>query len=1058
MPSDKPKIDTGNAGFDIDGQTYTYDVGVPDAQGGAQGPTDHGNVKVDHSKKDLSKPTKKTLAQYLSDTTMGKRGAATVPNRYPVDAEPTEEIRITDGTGFPVSPKPSNNSTSFDSNVPGSFSDDFPAIQQGLKKGKSSVTGVDGNDLLKKEATGPLVQGYTSSVLKSNRFTSDARMIDADPTDPASSYNPSLINGKALGSSEGGTTISMGRLASIGPTLTMRAGIELGSGDGGFNPNSGPGQAGAILPGVAQLAIRRVDRVMLNAKDVLDSITAAETKNYISPGSLSWGALNNTEDQWSGIAALGMAALSAAMVAGLLLIIEGLSLILGLIKPKPKTPTHDIQGRYSLGSYYGGEKKKDAGGLLGAATALLSLDIGKLLGIQPTHYPFPAALKKGSAAFFGIDDSAGLLGTLGGAVTKALGPDAGYNTIVARGIVRSTLTIIDQIGKIGGNPVNVIKQVLALIEVLRSSKIIAACNIFAQLGDSLLTIPENWTDLDASGATKISEMDADAAGTAVSKNRMRGSLKLAWAGNRAPTQLLLPQNIVATSHLASKLGSFDGGISTLAPFSKTNYKVLSAADVKASGGRISTEDADNFERKLDAEYVPFYLHDIRTNEMIGFHAFLASLTDDFAASYETIDAYGRVEPVKIYKGTVRKISLSFYMVSTSEADFDEMWVKINKLVTLVYPQYTKGKQLADADKYQFTQPFSQLIGASPMIRLRLGDLFRSNYSRFGLARLFGLGNDNFMLDGEKFNSFDAYDSVRTTLEGKIEEALQGGTEKFVAEPGSYPFYQDSGGGLGVSVSLGGESGPENASVFSPGEIEYGQTAFQIKVVKEHPDDPNAVIGEIEIDSELLSFDPDAAASIKSKYDNSDNPRRKLTGGKYVFPKSALNLTQKSKEKLVNDAVKVNATLAQKLGDFLSVESKPNAIAKSFKDTGGKGLAGFIETMNFDWYDKVLWETTQGRTAPKICKVSISFSPIHDISPGLDHLGYNRGPVYPVGPMAPRPEPRKSLEDDHIGYIWSWLNVILGKMLCEITTLRTHLKKLDSLLQGWESPIESCKPF
>jgi hypothetical protein len=39
---------------------------------------------------------------------------------------------------------------------------------------------------------------------------------------------------------------------------------------------------------------------------------------------------------------------------------------------------------------------------------------------------------------------------------------------------------------------------------------------------------------------------------------------------------------------------------------------------------------------------------------------------------------------------------------------------------------------------------------------------------------------------------------------------------------------------------------------------------------------------------------------------------------------------------------------------------------------------------------------EGRKAPKMCKVSVSFSPFHDIVPGLDHQGFNRAPVYPVG--------------------------------------------------------------
>jgi hypothetical protein len=93
----------------------------------------------------------------------------------------------------------------------------------------------------------------------------------------------------------------------------------------------------------------------------------------------------------------------------------------------------------------------------------------------------------------------------------------------------------------------------------------------------------------------------------------------------------------------------------------------------------------------------------------------------------------------------------------------------------------------------------------------------------------------------------------------------------------------------------------------------------------------------------------------------------------------------------------DSDFGKKLGEFLKPES--NAIVKSFRDTGGKGLAGFIESMSFDWYDRVTWETDVGNRAPKMCKVTIGFHPIHDISPGIDHNGFNRAPVYPVGAMS-----------------------------------------------------------
>jgi hypothetical protein len=79
--------------------------------------------------------------------------------------------------------------------------------------------------------------------------------------------------------------------------------------------------------------------------------------------------------------------------------------------------------------------------------------------------------------------------------------------------------------------------------------------------------------------------------------------------------------------------------------------------------------------------------------------------------------------------------------------------------------------------------------------------------------------------------------------------------------------------------------------------------------------------------------------------------------------------------------------------FMSPEINP--VVKSFNSTRGRGLAGVIKSMRFDWME-FPWETDWNARAPKACKVTIAFAPIHDISPGLDYSGYNRAPIYNVG--------------------------------------------------------------
>jgi len=1054
-------IDTGPGGFDVGGQTYTYDVGVPEAEGGAQGPykegvdVSAGYVDGSGQPKDLTTKTKTTLAQYLSGLTQGKGTNTPVANAYPVDAGYKAESTTTK-TGNPALQTPGaagvDNSKAFvtDEQYLSALSDSFSKLA-GFRKGKGDQGKTDGNDLLpgvpgtvdlsahdgSLVGSGPstrprpvvghpdtskVVSPYVSAVMTRNRFTDAASAFLPATGAPSgnSGFNPTLPQQTKLGSYDPRAKgVNFEQLATIGPLLTLRAGRELGASSPKTDPNSGLEQAAAgLLPGVAQLGVTTVDPASMYASDVLAGGLTDDTLNgsfVISPGTDSWGALNNANDPFSGLDALGMSILSIALVGALELLVDGLSALLGLITSQSKKPNHDPQGRYSLGEYYSGEKqahKAAAGGIGGAIAAFQggALNFGALLGIQPTNYPFSQCLSVGANAFFGLPQDAGIGGQLLGVLASSI-DSPGFNVVVIRCILRGGIAIVDQAKKIGGNPMNAINQILALMDTIRESKVIAAFNVFAMLGDAILVLPKDWVDPDALGGVKVSQQDNidNALSDGVNKSRLKGSLKLAWASNRSPAQLLLPSNILGPALVATGLGQFDPMLGSQSdPLSNVRSKVVQSTP------RLDADTAAAFEAQLDSEYVPFYFHDLRTNEMVAFHAFLASLTDDFAASYEKTDGYGRVEPVRTYRGTERRIGMSFYVVATSMQDFDEMWVKINKLVTLLYPQFTQGITLASADgtSYKFTQPFSQLIGASPLIRLRLGDLLKTNYSRFGLARLFGLGNDGFAVNGQTDDTpVLSDDDMQKYTQGLQQAFGSPNGETYIVAPGVYPYIDDQGKPFpGPPVpALGSSSGPKFAPQFSPQAAPAGLLTVKAKSVDPNSPSDSAAIkaGTTQLVCEVqLNDDPAFAAAYSGmtaaatfQFGDPSKPLQNVIGGTYSIPIASLTPTPKTKNDVLQNVTNTSggSSFATEVGNFLLVDgSNANALAKSFKDTGGKGLAGFIETMNFDWYDRVTWETTLGRTAPKMCKVTISFSPVHDITPGLDHNGFNRAPVYPVG--------------------------------------------------------------
>lgn len=1018
---------TGNGGFDVDGKTYVYDVGDPNADAPEPPNTDAGDISVDNSKKDLSKRTKETLSKYL--------GNLTDKNKFGIDTR-SKEKSITTHQGVPASLGDTENSEKFaarsDIQLPHDLSDDLkkgnrlfdkyndPTGKLAISKGKTFPQEEDGNEVLggvkggdpTKPGTLPAsIAPYVSTVLSNNRFTSAAQAVSVNIDSPGD-YDPVLTHPKY-------GQVSTSRLAQVGTALSLRSSQELGASGQGNNPSSGMQELKSLLPGFNQLGAARINTSVLEARDVLETLTSEEISdgNFTthSPGG-SWGSLNNVQDPYSGITAIGMIALAAALTAAVVVLFEGLGFLLSLIKGGDKTGgAKNNDGRYALGRY-NLVQGPDPNAF---PPTSFPPDIGALLGIRPTTHPFSSAMTTGVNAFFGIDTSSNRLGQLTSGLESAAG-NPGFNAIVARSIIRSTLTIVDSFKDAFKSPnlVAGVKNVLSIVDTIRGSKLISSLNVFANLGDQVLT--SNELDEIVPGlpgepvrSSRIDKLDDSS--PAVQKNRLRNSLKLAWASNRSPSSYLIPDPVLTLAAVGGKLGA-PNIIGTQSPLARNYFKIMNLSEQVKTALRLPYDSADpaditvkSIEGLLEAEYMPFYFHDLRTNEIISFHAFITQLSDDFTASWEQSDGYGRVDPIKIYKSTQRRINVGFFVVSTSDEDFDDMWVKINKLITLVYPQYTAGRLLSDAEgTNQFTQPFSQLIGASPLIRMRLGDLFRSNYSRFALARLFGADSNVMKLDGDV--NFEGASNVMKSLQDDIKNPV-GKTYTLSSNNLSKP---SEGGGVSVSLPPlpGTKAGnrPATALTFN---VPAGDTHYFLFKVKTELEGGRIVVVPELMSSKLLQdfyglspkSSTDTLKRLKSEYDNKDKPAKKVIGGEYVASKNDIRIAPDRFETVVNSNLSTASTNVEKLSEFLNPEK--NAIAKSFKETQGKGLAGTIDSINFDWYNQVTWETAPNRRAPKMCKITMAFSPIHDISPGLDHLGHNRAPVFPIGHLAHGPDRDKS---------------------------------------------------
>jgi outer membrane protein OmpA-like peptidoglycan-associated protein len=829
------------------------------------------------------------------------------------------------------------------------------------------------------------VKRFMNSFMKNNRFTDDSSFFIPDRDDD---FNPTFDH-PAFGK------LTAGQLAHIGSILSLRATGDLKASDDGANPEDL--ELKAILPSFEQLGFSKVKAASLDISQIIESLPPEDIseKAFTNIVNESFGALNSVHENFSGLSSLGMSAI--ALVNSVTLLAAGLIAFLPDLGVSSKRNRNNPVG-IALGSSQ--KKAKDEELSLSAFGNFIKEEV---FGFVPTNSAFWRAAWKGIFVFFGADSDGALKTIIG--IAKSEWFNASQISIIGRVVARSISSIYGTISQ--KSNWGSLSGLASIIQTLTRNKIIDILNVFATIGDAALQV-ESYEERLRDAQNRIAGRQL----SLISPSQFSGmslieKRDLGWSSKASQSLLHLNAGIRQNS-----CAKFDQ------PYRKNNLR-------KSSDRRIPTNIKDDFEKDLDAEYVPFYFHDIRTNEIISFHAFLESLNETYTPSIDPVEAMGRVEPIKIYKGTVRKVSFTFFIVAVSIDDFEWMWLKINKLLTLVYPQYTEGRMLeakSENKSFKFVQPFSQMMSASPMIRLRIGNVVRSNYTDWAMEDLFGANLPDTFLETET-----------------IPEYVEEGEQNKEFNPIFFDFDKDDFVELEPTVALiasiienmykNKENQKINKILIEGFADERGTDLYNKGLSKRRADTVERKILEF-----LFGYNEDIWSEVVDDYfkifsvigkgetnqfgSNKDEGENGWWKNRRVNVKIFWEYTEsyKTKQKIAYDAAATKqkeANLAKARADrdtliknFMSPGG--NSIVKTFKDSGaGGGLAGFIESMTFDWISTATWDVEDGKKAPKLCKVTVEFSPIHDISPGINAFGNNRAPIYRVSEENILPKSLKS---------------------------------------------------
>ena len=103
---------------------------------------------------------------------------------------------------------------------------------------------------------------------------------------------------------------------------------------------------------------------------------------------------------------------------------------------------------------------------------------------------------------------------------------------------------------------------------------------------------------------------------------------------------------------------------------------------------------------------------VPTSLQVHFPAFLTDFSQNFDATWNTEEVFGRMDPIATYQGTKRTMSLGFEIPSINREEARKNLAKCGQLVQMVYPVYSNIAR-------------ARILSKSPLVRIEFANLISS---------------------------------------------------------------------------------------------------------------------------------------------------------------------------------------------------------------------------------------------------------------------------------------------------------------------------------------------
>jgi len=116
-------------------------------------------------------------------------------------------------------------------------------------------------------------------------------------------------------------------------------------------------------------------------------------------------------------------------------------------------------------------------------------------------------------------------------------------------------------------------------------------------------------------------------------------------------------------------------------------------------------------------YVIGFTH-VPTGKCVKFNAFLTAFSDAYVSDWNSETVYGRMDPIDVYRGTRRNISLSWVAVASDPEEAKKNMSDVGLLIKMLYPTYTAPS----LDQNTFGP---SIIEKPPLMRMRFSNWVKS---------------------------------------------------------------------------------------------------------------------------------------------------------------------------------------------------------------------------------------------------------------------------------------------------------------------------------------------